>query len=50
MGTWQIQEAKVRVSEVVKKAGKEGPQKITVRGESAAVVSGFTWTNRPSES
>ncbi len=38
MGTWQIQEAKARLSEVVKKAAKEGPQKITVHGESAAVV------------
>jgi prevent-host-death family protein len=38
MGTWQIQEAKARLSEVVKKAAKEVPLKITVHGESAAVV------------
>ena len=38
MGTWQIREAKARLSEVIKKAAKEGPQKITVHGESAAVV------------
>ena len=38
MGTWQIHEAKTRLSEVVKTAAKEGPQKITVHGESAAVV------------
>ena len=38
MGMWQIQEAKARLSEVVKKAAKEGPQKITVHGEPAAVV------------
>jgi len=38
MGTWQLQEAKARFSEVIKKAAKEGPQKITVRGEPAAVV------------
>jgi len=38
MGMWQIQEAKARLSEVVKKAAKEGPQKITVRGEPTAVV------------
>ncbi len=38
MGTWQLQEAKARLSEVVKKAAKEGPQKITVHGESTAVV------------
>jgi prevent-host-death family protein len=35
---WQLQEAKARLSEVVKKAAKEGPQKITVHGEPAAVV------------
>jgi prevent-host-death family protein len=38
MGTWQLQEAKARLSEVIKKAGKEGPQKITVHGEPTAVV------------
>lgn len=38
MGMWQIQEAKARLSEVVKKATKEGPQKITIRGEETAVV------------
>jgi len=38
MGTWQIQGAKARLSEGVKKAAKDGPQKITVHGESAAVV------------
>jgi len=38
MGRWQLQEAKARLSEVVKKAAKEGPQEITVRGESAAVM------------
>ena len=38
MGLWQLQEAKARLSEVVKKAAKEGPQKITVHGEPTAVV------------
>ena len=38
MGDWQLQEAKARLSEVIKKAAKEGPQKITVRGERMAVV------------
>jgi len=38
MGMWQLQEAKARLSEVIKKAAKEGPQKITVRGEPTAVV------------
>jgi len=38
MKTWQVQEAKARFSEVIKKAAKEGPQTITVHGESTAVV------------
>jgi prevent-host-death family protein len=38
MGTWQLQEAKARLSEVIKKAKREGPQSITVRGEPAAIV------------
>jgi len=38
MSTWQMQGAKARLSEVVKKAAKEGPQQITVHGESTAVV------------
>ena len=38
MSTWQLQEAKARLSEVIKKATKEGPQSITVHGESTAVV------------
>ncbi len=38
MKIWQVQEAKARFSEVIKKATKEGPQTITVHGESTAVV------------
>jgi antitoxin Phd len=38
MGMWQLQEAKARLSEVIKKAVNEGPQKITVHGEPTAVV------------
>jgi antitoxin Phd len=38
MQTWQLQEAKARLSEVVKRAISDGPQEITVRGESTAVV------------
>lgn len=38
MTEWQLQEAKARLSEVIKKAAVEGPQRITVRGEPAAVV------------
>jgi len=36
--TWQLQEAKARLSEVIKKASKEGPQTITMRGEPTAVI------------
>ena len=38
MAKWQLQEAKARLSEVIKRAAKEGPQKITVHGEPTAVV------------
>ncbi len=36
--TWQLQEAKNRLSEVVRKARSEGPQVITLHGSAAAVV------------
>lgn len=35
---WQLQEAKNRLSELVKAAKSKGPQIITVRGEETAVV------------
>lgn len=35
---WQLQEAKNQLSEVVRKAQREGPQVITVHGAEAAVV------------
>lgn len=35
---WQLQEAKNRLSEVVRKARTQGPQTITVHGADAAVV------------
>jgi prevent-host-death family protein len=35
---WQLQEAKNRLSEVVRKARSEGPQVITLHGEDAVVV------------
>jgi antitoxin Phd len=38
MKSWQLQTAKARFSEVIKKAAKEGPQSITVHGEPSAVV------------
>ena len=36
--TWQLQEAKNRLSEVVREAQISGPQVITVRGKAAAVL------------
>ena len=38
MHTWQMQEAKARLSELVKLAQSEGPQDITLHGKSVAVV------------
>jgi antitoxin Phd len=35
---WQLQEAKNRLSEVVRKAREDGPQVITVHGTDAVVV------------
>ncbi|MFA5598267.1 MAG: type II toxin-antitoxin system Phd/YefM family antitoxin [Pusillimonas sp.] len=37
MQTWQMQEAKARMSEVVKRA-QDQPQEITLHGKSVAVV------------
>ncbi len=36
--TWTVAEAKAKFSEVVQKAEKEGPQRITRRGEDAVVI------------
>ena len=38
MSDWQLQDAKNRFSEVVKRAGNDGPQTVTVHGRRAAVV------------
>ncbi len=38
MSSWQLQDAKARLSEVVKKAVQEGPQRITLHGAPTAVV------------
>ena len=35
---WQLQEAKARLSEVVKTAERQGPQEITVHGKATAVL------------
>ena len=36
--TWQLQEAKNRLSEVIERARREGPQTVTRRGKEVAVV------------
>lgn len=38
MATWQVQEAKTRLSEVIERAHTEGPQTITRHGAERAVV------------
>lgn len=38
MATWQLQEAKAKLSEVIDSAESDGPQVITRRGVEAAVL------------
>jgi prevent-host-death family protein len=38
LGTWKLEDAKARFSEIVRRAGTNGPQVVTVRGKRAAVV------------
>jgi len=38
MQTWQMQDAKAKMSELVKQAQQVGPQEITLHGRSVAVV------------
>ena len=38
VGTWPLQDAKARLSEVVRAAQADGPQAISVRGRPAVVV------------
>jgi antitoxin Phd len=38
MATWQVQEAKARLSEVIERAQTEGPQTISRHGEERAVM------------
>lgn len=38
MRIWQMQEAKAKLSELVKRSETEGPQDITVHGHSVAVL------------
>ncbi len=38
MQTWQMQDAKARLSEVLRRAERDGPQDITLHGRSVAVM------------
>ena len=38
MRTWQVQDAKTRLSELIERARSEGPQSITRHGKERAVV------------
>ncbi len=38
MKTWQLQEAKARFSELVRRAESQGPQDITLHGRRVAVL------------
>lgn len=38
MARWQLQEAKARLSELIREATSSGPQEITVHGEPTAVL------------
>jgi len=35
---WELEDAKARLSELVRKARDEGPQRVTIRGRDAVVV------------
>ena len=36
--TWKLEDAKARFSEVVRRAHRDGPQRVTVRGKAAVVI------------
>lgn len=53
MRQWQLQEAKARLSELIRTTLEQGPQEITVRGSAAVVVVSteeFERLRRPRES
>ena len=37
-GTWSLQDAKARLSELVRQAQNDGPQTITIHGKETAVI------------
>jgi prevent-host-death family protein len=38
LGRWPLQDAKARLSELVRKAQQDGPQRVTVHGRDSVVV------------
>lgn len=38
LAQWKLEDAKARLSEVVRRAGTSGPQLVTIRGKEAAIV------------
>jgi prevent-host-death family protein len=50
MSTWQLQEAKNRLSELIERALSEGPQVITRHGVEVAVVMPFSRYRKLTES
>jgi antitoxin Phd len=50
MATWQLQDAKAKLSEVIDTAKKHGPQIITQRGIKSAVILPFDQWERESQS
>ncbi len=38
LAQWKLEDAKARLSEVVRRAASEGPQLVTVRGKQAAII------------
>jgi len=37
-GSWRLQDAKARFSEVVRRAREDGPQRVTLHGKDAVVI------------
>jgi prevent-host-death family protein len=50
MGSWQLQEAKAKLSEVIATAKTQGPQIITQRGVNTAVIVPFDQWEHTSQS
>jgi prevent-host-death family protein len=50
MGTWQLQQAKAKLSEVIQTAQTDGPQIISQRGVNRAVVLPFDEWQRSQQS